>query len=108
MSLIPILTASVNQTLQLLGKKEVNFNFEHLFFRNNDNFLHLKIVRQLDGQYILGQFSKPFLEIPKVIHHYSINKLNIRGAEHKFLKHPIAVQPRYHTIEPEDEGDINV
>ena len=77
-----------------------------IFSRNNENFLHLKIVRQIDGQFILGQFSKPFIDIPKVIHHYSKNKLNIRGAEHKYLKHPIATQPEYHTIEPEDDDGV--
>ena len=78
------------------------------FSRNNKNFLHLKIVRQLDGQFILGQFSKPFVDIPKVIHHYSKNKLNIRGAEHKFLKHPVSTQPEYHTIEPEDDDGVDL
>ena len=78
------------------------------FSRNNENFLHLKIVRQLDGQFILGQFSKPFMDIPKVINHYSQNKLNIRGAEHKYLKHPVYTQPEYHTIEPEEDDGIDL
>ena len=60
--------------------------------------MHLKIVCQ-DGKYILGQFSKPFNAVPAMIHHYSINKLNIKGAEHKILLHPVRPPPLYNVLE---------
>ena len=50
--------------------------------------MHMKIVYK-GGSFILGQFSSPFESIPKMIHHYSINKLPIKGAEHMSLLHPI-------------------
>ena len=50
--------------------------------------MHMKIVSR-DGKYILGQFSQPFDSIPLMIHHYSISKLPIKGAEHMSLLHPV-------------------
>lgn len=61
--------------------------------------MHLKIVSK-DKKYILGQFSKPFDTVPAMIHHYSVNKLNIRGAEHKKLLYPVVQAPEYFTLEP--------
>ena len=60
--------------------------------------MHLKIVSKGD-KYILGQFSKPFDTVPEMIHYYSINKLNIRGAEHKKLLYPILQGPEYFVLE---------
>lgn len=51
----------------------------------------MKIVYS-EGKYILGQFSKPFNSIPDMIHHYSRNKLPIKGAEHMSLLHPVIDQ----------------
>ena len=70
-----------------------------LFCRIKNSFMHLKIVCQ-NNKYILGQFSKPFDTVPEMIHYYSINKLNIKGAEHKQLLHPVIQQPEYFTLEP--------
>lgn len=50
--------------------------------------MHMKIVSR-DSKYILGQFSQPFDSIPLMIHHYSISKLPIKGAEHMSLLHPV-------------------
>ena len=50
--------------------------------------MHMKIVNR-DKGFILGQFSQPFDTIPQMIHHYSISKLPIKGAEHMSLLHPI-------------------
>lgn len=54
--------------------------------------MHMKIVEKNDGKYVLGVFSKPFRTIPEMIHHYSINKLPIRGAEHMSLLIPLIDQ----------------
>ena len=50
--------------------------------------MHMKIVHK-SGTFILGQFSQPFENIPKMIQHYSLNKLPIKGAEHMSLIHPV-------------------
>lgn len=55
--------------------------------------MHMRIQKDsTSGQYILGQFSKPFESIPDMIRHYSINRLPIRGAEHMCLLKPVAAQ----------------
>lgn len=54
--------------------------------------MHMKIVKQNDGNFVLGVFSKPFKNIPEMILHYSINKLPIRGAEHMSLLFPVIDQ----------------
>ena len=56
--------------------------------RSARGFMHMKIVNR-DGRFILGQFSQPFSSIPKMIHHYTVSKLPIKGAEHMSLLHPI-------------------
>lgn len=45
-----------------------------------------------NGCFILGQFSKPFLSIPEMIKHFSMNRLPIRGAEHMCLLQPVIAQ----------------
>lgn len=62
-----------------------------LSLKSARGFMHMKIVHN-DGQFILGQFSKPFPSIPEMIHHYSINKLPIKGAEHMSLLYPVIDQ----------------
>ncbi|KAI1296546.1 SH2 domain-containing adapter protein F [Halotydeus destructor] len=63
-----------------------------LSLKSAKGFMHMKIVKQNDGKYVLGVFSKPFKNIPEMIHYYSINKLAIRGAEHMSLRYPIIDQ----------------
>lgn len=60
--------------------------------RSARGFMHMKIVHKPEGRYVLGQFSKPFESIPEMIHHYSLNKLPIKGAEHMSLLHPVIAQ----------------
>ena len=50
--------------------------------------MHLKIACK-NGMYVLGQFSKPFSTVPEAIEFYTRNKLTLKGAEHKQLKHPV-------------------
>lgn len=83
----------------LLRNSESSKNDFSLSVRIKNSFMHLKIVCQ-NNKYILGQFSKPFDTVPEMIHYYSINKLNIKGAEHKQLLHPVIQQPEYFTLEP--------
>lgn len=64
-----------------------------LSLKSAKGFMHMRIQKDsTTGQYILGQFSKPFSSIPDMIRHYSINRLPIRGAEHMCLLKPVAAQ----------------
>ena len=66
--------------------------------RSARGFMHMRIQRTSSaaaaaGQsFILGQFSKPFPTVPAMIHHYTLNRLPIRGAEHMCLLRPICEQ----------------
>jgi len=72
-----------------------------LSLRNKNETMHLKIsCRKNDGKYILGVNSRPYDTIPEMIHHYSRNKLNIRGAEHVKLEYPVFSEAMYFTVEP--------
>ncbi|XP_022104660.1 SH2 domain-containing adapter protein F-like isoform X4 [Acanthaster planci] len=62
-----------------------------LSLKSAKGFMHMKIVCNSQG-YILGEFSKPFKGIPPMIHYYTTHKLNIRGAEHMALLHPVENQ----------------
>lgn len=83
----------------LLRNSESSKNDFSLSVKNNNSFMHLKIVCA-NNKYILGQFSKPFDTVPEMIHYYSVNKLNIKGAIHKKLLHPLLQMPEYQTLEP--------
>jgi hypothetical protein len=61
--------------------------------RSARGFMHMRIQQCPEtGKFILGQFSKPFDNIPEMIHHYTVNRLPIRGAEHMCLLHPVIEQ----------------
>ena len=62
-------------------------------YRSARGFMHMRIQQCPEtGKFILGQFSKPFDNIPEMIHHYTVNRLPIRGAEHMCLLHPVIEQ----------------
>lgn len=54
--------------------------------------MHMRIQRNESGQYILGQFSRPFDTVPDMIRHFCLNRLPVRGAEHMCLIEPVIVQ----------------
>lgn len=61
--------------------------------RSARGFMHMRIQKNEElNAYILGQFSKPFDNIPEMVRHFSVNRLPIRGAEHMCLLHPVIVQ----------------
>jgi hypothetical protein len=39
----------------------------------------------------LSDFERRFLTIPEMVHHYTRNRLPIKGAEHMCLKQPVAI-----------------
>ena len=73
--------------------------------------MHMRIQLTASGQYILGQFSRPFNNIAEMINYYTVragrsgqegltlkvlvfqvNRLPIKGAEHVSLKIPLCEQ----------------
>jgi len=83
----------------LLRDSESSRTDYSLSLRNNNEPMHLKISCR-GGKFILGQNSKPYESIPEVVHHYSTNTLNIRGAEQVKLIYPVIKEAMYFTVEP--------
>lgn len=55
--------------------------------------MHMRIQRdEGTNKFILGQFSRPFETIPEMIHHFCMNRLPVRGAEHMCLVKPVVAQ----------------
>ncbi|XP_050093517.1 uncharacterized protein LOC126576333 [Anopheles aquasalis] len=64
-----------------------------LTLKSAKGFMHMRIQRDTDsGQFILGQFSRPFPTIPDMIRHFCLNRLPVRGAEHMCLLEPVIAQ----------------
>ena len=62
------------------------------FSRSSHGFMHMRIQLTGAGQYILGQFSRPFNTIAEMINYYTVNRLPIKGAEHTSLRTPLCEQ----------------
>lgn len=61
--------------------------------RSAKGFMHMRIQRKTEtGEFILGQFSRPFNSIPEMIRHFCLNRLPVRGAEHMCLLEPVIAQ----------------
>lgn len=60
--------------------------------RSSQGFMHMKLSRTKESNYILGQNSGPFNSVPEIIHFYSSRKLPIKGAEHMSLLYPVAIK----------------
>ena len=43
-------------------------------------------------EFQLSDFERKFLTIPEMVHHYTKNRLLIKGAEHMCLKKPTPIQ----------------
>ncbi|XP_073508999.1 SH2 domain-containing adapter protein F isoform X2 [Phyllobates terribilis] len=63
-----------------------------LSLKSNQGFMHMKLSRTKENQYVLGQNSSPFDSVPEIIHHYTSRKLPIKGAEHMSLLYPVAIR----------------
>lgn len=73
----------------LVRTSESNLDDYSLSVKSVRGFMHMKIVKNAESRYILGQFSQPFVSIPQMIYHYTVNKLPIKGADHMSLMYPI-------------------
>ncbi|KAG5672020.1 hypothetical protein PVAND_002182 [Polypedilum vanderplanki] len=63
-----------------------------LSLKSAKGFMHMRIQQNDTGEYILGQFSRPFKSIPEMIRHFCLNRLPVRGAEHMCLLEPVIAQ----------------
>ncbi len=43
--------------------------------------MHMKITRNADGLFILGEYSQPYSSIPQMISHYERSHVPVRGAD---------------------------
>ncbi|XP_069838010.1 SH2 domain-containing adapter protein F isoform X3 [Dendropsophus ebraccatus] len=59
---------------------------------SSQGFMHMKLSRTKENQYVLGQNSPPFDSVPEIIHYYTSRKLPIKGAEHMSLLYPVAIR----------------
>ncbi|XP_073474992.1 SH2 domain-containing adapter protein F isoform X2 [Aquarana catesbeiana] len=59
---------------------------------SSQGFMHMKLSRTKENQYILGQNSQPFDSVPDIINYYTTHKLPIKGAEHMSLLYPVAIR----------------
>jgi len=63
-----------------------------LAIKSSRGFMHLRISKVDEGEnrwYKLGEFDKKFVSIVQMVHHYTINRLPIKGAEHMCLLTPV-------------------
>jgi len=63
-----------------------------LAIKSSRGFMHLRILRVDDDEntsFKLGDFDKKFSSIVGMVHHYTINRLPIKGAEHMCLLTPV-------------------
>ncbi|KAG8575973.1 hypothetical protein GDO81_009726 [Engystomops pustulosus] len=63
-----------------------------LSLKSSQGFMHMKLSRTKENQYVLGQNSPPFNSVPEIIHYYTSRKLPIKGAEHMSLLYPVAIR----------------
>ncbi|CAB1420927.1 unnamed protein product, partial [Pleuronectes platessa] len=72
----------------LVRNSETSKNDYSLSLKSSQGFMHMKLSRTKENEYILGQNSCPFDSVPEIIHFYSSRKLPIKGAEHMSLLYP--------------------
>jgi len=64
-----------------------------LAIKSSRGFMHLRILRVEESPgkilYQLGDFEKKFNSIVSMVHHFTINRLPIKGAEHMCLLTPV-------------------
>lgn len=61
-----------------------------LAIKSSRGFMHLRIQREASGSsFRVAEFDRKFPSVVAMVHHYSINRLPIRGAEHMCLLTPV-------------------
>ncbi|XP_037033466.1 uncharacterized protein LOC119072371 [Bradysia coprophila] len=83
---------SLSEGSFLVRNCESSRNDFSLSLKSAKGFMHMRIQQNNYGQFILGHFSQPFESISKMIRHFCLNRLPVRGAEHMCLLEPVAAQ----------------
>lgn len=62
----------------------------HIYYtrESTSGYVHLRISREEEG-YVLGKFSQLFNTVPECVLYYCHHKLNVKGASHGCLRHPV-------------------
>ena len=61
--------------------------------RSSKGYMHMKIRRDPQSRdFQLSDFERRFMTVPQMVHHYTRNRLPIKGAEHMCLKAPLREQ----------------
>ncbi|XP_062945267.1 SH2 domain-containing adapter protein F isoform X2 [Cynocephalus volans] len=76
----------------LVRNSETSKNEFSLSLKSSQGFMHMKLSRNKEHKYVLGQNSPPFSSVPEIVHHYASRKLPIKGAEHMSLLYPVAIR----------------
>ncbi|KAL5969046.1 SH2 domain-containing adapter protein F [Taenia solium] len=63
-------------------KNEYSLTVKH------NGFLHMRITRDAQGQFVLGEYSQPYPSIPHMISHYEQTQVPVKGADSVTLCHP--------------------
>uniref|UniRef100_A0A5K3FCQ2 SH2 domain-containing protein n=1 Tax=Mesocestoides corti TaxID=53468 RepID=A0A5K3FCQ2_MESCO len=63
-------------------KNEFSLTVKH------NGFLHMRITRDAQGQFVLGEYSQPYPSIPHMISHYEQTQVPVKGADSVTLFHP--------------------
>ncbi|VUZ53173.1 unnamed protein product [Hymenolepis diminuta] len=71
----------------LVRNSETNKNEYSLTVKHN-GFLHMRITRDAQGQFVLGEYSQPYPSIPHMISHYEQTQVPVKGADSVTLCHP--------------------
>nr|CDS26495.1 SH2 motif [Hymenolepis microstoma] len=71
----------------LVRNSETNKNEYSLTVKHN-GFLHMRITRDSQGQFVLGEYSQPYPSIPHMISHYEQTQVPVKGADSVTLCHP--------------------
>jgi len=81
----------VSIPFELLKLNFLQFFLFLYIFRSARGYMHMRIRRDpLNRDFQLSDFERRFITIPEMIHHYTRNRLPIKGAEHMCLMQPVA------------------
>ena len=67
--------------------------FHYFCHRSAMGYMHMRIRKDpTERNFQLSDFNRRFITIPEMVHHYTRNRLPIKGAEHMCLKTPVPMQ----------------
>ena len=76
-----------------LPYRRQNSNIKPFSHRSAMGYMHMRIRKDpTERNFQLSDFNRRFITIPEMVHHYTRNRLPIKGAEHMCLKTPVPMQ----------------